>query len=79
LPLIAVGTSAAAIKIPGAINQTALEKELLSRTLIARIAVIVTSAVSISKRVFSRFNLMLKNGADSMAGGELAILSCLDE
>ena len=78
MPLIAVGTSAAAIKIPGAINQTALERELLSRTLIARIAAIVTRAVSITKLALSCFNLMLKNGADSMAGGELAILNCLD-
>ncbi|GAH41295.1 unnamed protein product, partial [marine sediment metagenome] len=58
---------------------TALERELSSRTLIARIAAIVTRAVSMTKVALIRFNLMLKNGADSTAGGELAILNCLDE
>lgn len=76
--LIAAGTRAAAIKIPGATIQVGLKIELVPKALIVRIAAIVTMVVSTSKRVFSRFDLMPKSGADPMAGSGLVILNCLD-
>ncbi len=61
-----------------AINQVGLKIELVQKTLIARIAAIVTRLVSINKRVFSRFDQMTKSEADPMVGSGLAILNCLD-
>ena len=76
--VIAVGIRAAAIKIHGATNQVCLKTELVLKILIARIAAVVTTVVSISKDVFSRFVLVPKSGADPMVGSGLAILNCLD-
>ena len=76
--LIVVGTSAAATKITGVTSQVGLIMELALKTLIAKIAAIVTTVVSVSKDVSSRLNLLPKNGADPTAGSGLAILNFLD-
>lgn len=75
--MTAVGISAAAIKIPGATNQAALEIEIGSKNLIAKIAAAATKMVSMSRDASSRFDLLSKNEADSIVGRESAILSWL--
>ncbi len=62
----------------GTKNQVVLKIELVAKTLITKIAVIVTAAVSISKDVFSRSDRIPKSGADPMVGTVFAILNCLE-
>ncbi len=76
--LIAVGISAAAIKIPGLTNHAVLEIELVAKSRIAKIAEIVTNVVSVNREILNRFNPLVKSGTDSAVGGELAILSWPD-
>ena len=76
--LIAVGISAAAIKIPGLTNHATLEIELAAKSRIVKIAAIVTNAVSVNRKILNRFNPLVKSGTDSAVGSELAILSWPD-
>jgi len=76
---MAVGIKAAAIKIAGVTNQVCLKIGLTLKTLIATIAIIVTAAVSISKDIFARFDMISNSGADPVVGSGLAALNCLDE
>ena len=71
--LIAVGISAAATKIAGLTNHTALEIELVAESRIASIAAIVTKAVSVSREILNCFNPLVKSEAGSTLGTELAI------
>ncbi len=51
--LIAVGISAAAIKIQGFTSHAALEMKLADKSRIAKIAAIVTNAVSVNREILS--------------------------
>jgi hypothetical protein len=55
-----------------------MEMELVAKNRIAKIAAIVTNAVSVSRKILNRFNPLVKSGTDSAVGGELAILSWPD-